>query len=280
MFKIIKSDFYRILRGKALYVAIGIMIIMFLSSIIGMSPGHIGITSSRINMESSYLSEEIVEELNNTDSLFETREIMKKYGKFELDKQILGANANLYYIFIVVVAIILVTDLSSSTAKNTLSSEVSRKKYYFSKLFGCLILSTILILFNNFAVYFLNILINGVNFSSSFIEILKITLMQLPLMYGIISLLVCIGMMFRKMSVFNGITIPLIMLVQLIILGVTSLLHINSADIMQYEFQYVLSSLAIEASNAYIIKCVLLGIIYFIIFNIIGYYSLKKAEIR
>lgn len=280
MLNMIKADFYRILRGKAIYVAIGVIILMFLSSIIGMSPGHIGITSSRTTMESSYLSHELVVELNNTDSLFETREIMKKYGNFELDKQILGANANLYYIFIVVVAIILVTDLSSSTAKNTLSSEVSRKKYYLAKLLACLILSTVLILFNNFSIYILNILINGSNFSSNFIDILKITLMQIPLMYGIISMLVCIGMMFRKMAVYNGITIPLIMLAQVIILCLTSLLHINSLDIMQYEFQYAMSSLAIEASNSYIIKCIILGVIYFVCFNFIGYYSLKKAEIK
>lgn len=280
MLNMIRADFYRILRGKAIYISIIIIILMFLTSIIAISPGRIGLTTSRASMDLQNLSNEILVKLNDADSLFETRKIMKEYGNFELDKQILGANANLYYFFIVVVAIVLVTDLSNSTAKNTLSSEVSRKKYYAAKLLACLILSTILVFINNFGMYVLNIIINGVNFSSNFIEILKITLMQLPLMYGIISLLVCIGMVFRKMATFNGITIPLLIACQLIILGITSLLHIDALDIMQYEFQYAMSNLSMIISNIDIIKYVLLGVIYIIVFNIIGYYSFKKAEIK
>lgn len=280
MLNMIRADFYRILRGKAIYISIIIIILMFLTSIIAISPGRIGLTTNRASMDSQNLSNEILVKLNDADSLFETRKIMKEYGNFELDKQILGANANLYYFFIVVVAIVFVTDLSNSTAKNTLSSEVSRKKYYAAKLLACLILSTILVFINNFGMYVLNIIINGVNFSSNFIEILKITLMQLPLMYGIISLLVCIGMVFRKMATFNGITIPLLIACQLIILGITSLLHIDALDIMQYEFQYAMSNLSMTISNIDIIKYVLLGVIYIIVFNIIGYYSFKKAEIK
>ena len=45
MLNIIKSDLYRILKGKAIYIAIIIMFVMATFSIFGMSPGYIGTTT-------------------------------------------------------------------------------------------------------------------------------------------------------------------------------------------------------------------------------------------
>ena len=133
MLNLIKADLYRIFKGKSIYVVVFCILVLAFVSCFSMSPGHIGIASSSIE-QTDYDNEELLEKLYETDSIIETRQIMKEYGSFPLDKVQLGANANLYYFFIVIVVIVLVTDLSNSTAKNTLSSAISRKKYYFSKL--------------------------------------------------------------------------------------------------------------------------------------------------
>ena len=278
MINIIKSDLYRVFRGKAIYIAIAFILILASISCFSMSPGHIGIVSSAI--EQTEYDDELLEKVYETDSLMETREIMKEYGAFPLDKTQLGANANLYYFFIIVVVIVLVTDLSNSTAKNTLSSAISRKKYYLSKLITCLGLGTLLVLINNYGSYIINLIMNGKEFSAGLLEITKLTILQLPILYGIISMLVCIGFCFRKTGTFNSITIPLIMVIQLIIMGVSTLFHIDVNNILNYEFQYIIGNLVANPTNTYILKTLALAALYIVIFNYLGYSVFRRAEIK
>lgn len=279
MINIIKSDLYRVFRGKSIYVAIVIIVFLAFISCFSMSPGHIGITTSS-DEQPLVEDEELLEKVYETDSIFETRELMKEYGAYPLDKSQLGANANLYYFFIIIVVIVLVTDLSNSTAKNTLSSAISRKKYYFSKLITCLGLGTFLVLINNYGSYIINLIMNGKEFSAGLLEITKLTILQLPILYGIISMLVCIGFCFRKTGTFNSITIPLIMVIQLVIMGATTLFHIDSINILNYEFQYIIGNLVANPTNTYILKVLALSIFYVVIFNVIGYRVFRKTEIK
>lgn len=277
MINIIKSDLYRIVRGKSIYIVAIIIILLSIMSCVGISAGHIGVSASS---EMSTYDYEMMEKLNNTNSISEYRNIMKSYKTFALDKQILGSNVNLYYFFIVMVVIILTTDFSNKSVKNTLSSAITRKKYYFSKLILIIGLGTIIILFNNYFSYFLNLAINGKAFSSSFIEITKLTLMQLPLLYGIISLLVCFAFVLKKTSLFNTISIPFISVIQLAVIGITNLWKIKIDWFYDYEFQFALSKLASNPTNQYTMKIIMIGIVYIIVFNIIGYSVFKKTEIK
>ena len=279
MLNIIKSDLYRVFRGKAIYIAIIFILFLAAVSCFSMSPGHIGITSSSEEQQ-LVEDEEILNKVYETDSILETRELMKEYGAYPLDKEQLGANANLYYFFIIVVVIGLVTDLSNSTAKNTLSSAISRKKYYMSKLITCIGLGTFLVLINNYGSYIINLIMNGQEFSAGILEITKLTILQLPILYGIISMLVCIGFCFRKTGTFNSITIPLIMVIQLVIMGVATLFHFDANNILNYEFQYIIGNLVSNPSNTYILKTLVLAVFYIIIFNVIGYRVFRKTEIK
>lgn len=190
MLNIIKSDFYRIFRGKAFYITILVIIATIALSLFGLSPMYVGsrpLYSEHEAQSGIVLSKEDEEIYNTTNSILEERSIMKKYP-FPLDNAIIGVNSNLYYFFIVIIVLLLSVDFTGSTAKNTISSAISRKKYYFSKLVTVLLLCTILILINNFVTYISNIVVNGTEFSSSLVTIVKLTLYQMPLMYGIISL--------------------------------------------------------------------------------------------
>ena len=184
MLNIIKADLYRIFKGKAIYVAIIIILVLASVSCFSMSPGHIGINTS-FEEQPLVQDEELLNKVYETDSILETRKLMKEYGAYPLDKGQLGANANLYYIFIIIVVTVLVTDLSNSTAKNTLSSAISRKKYYLSKLITCIGLGTFLVLINNYGSYLINLIMNGREFSAGLLEIMKLTILQLPCFYAI-----------------------------------------------------------------------------------------------
>lgn len=280
MMNLIKADLYRIFKGKAIYIVFIVMIILLGFSCFAMMPSRVGIASAPDTTISGSVTEEYLDELMETDSLLTTREIMLKSEGFDLDQAVIGTNVNLYYFFIVILVVILVGDLSTSTAKNTLSSAVSRKKYYLAKLITVLGVCTLLVFINNYAAYFINLIMNGSKFSSGLGEITKTTFLQLPIIYGIISLLVCFGFCFRKTASFNGIAIPFMMIIQLILMGVASLFHLDVNQILNYEFQYMVANLASNPSISYIASSILLGVFYIVVFNFIGYSVFKKVEIK
>lgn len=274
---IIKADLYRIFKGKAIYISLLIIVVMALFSTVGMSAGTIGISAgSNIDINDV----EVLEKISSVNSLGEYRKVMKSFGTFPLDKDIIGQNDNLYYIFIVITVIVLSVDFSNKSIKNTISSAISRKEYYFSKLILLLGLGTFLILFNNYLNYFLNLVINGKDFATPIVEFTKLTIIQLPLLYGIISLLTCFAFVFRKTSMFNSISIPFVILIQLIGTGIINLFKINADWFYDYEISFALSNLTKNPTNGYVISCIVLGIVYIVIFNIIGYNSFKKTEIK
>ncbi len=277
MINLIKSDLYRIFKGKAIYITLAIVIIIAIVSCVGMSSGYIGVsTGSKLTS----FDKETTIALNEANNLIEYRNIIKSHGSFELDRQIIGQNGNLYYLFIVIVVISLSTDFSNKSIKNTLSSAITRKQYYLSKLVLIAFLGTLFVLFNNYFSYFLNFIINGDKFSMPFMETVKITLLQLPLLYGIISLLVCFAFALQKTALFNTVSISFIILLQTLIIGITNLFKINLNGFYDYEFQSALSKLADYPTNNYIIICTMLGIVYIFLFNIIGYSIFKKCEIK
>lgn len=277
MLNMIKADLYRIMRGKAIYVIFFIIIILSLISAIGISAGHIGLsTSSNMNVENV----ELMNQLSKASSLKEVRTIMKASGVFALDKDVIGQNINLYYMFIVIIVILICTDFSNQSIKNTLSSAITRKRYYIAKTVFAFLLCTGIILFNNYFFYIVNLFINGKEFSSSILAITKATLIQLPLLYGMISMLIALAFLCKKTSIFNAVAIPLVMVVQLVIIGMSGLFHIDIPWFYDYEFQFALNKLALTSDGIYIFKCFFLGIFYMILFHGIGYYTFKKTEIK
>jgi len=280
MINMIKADVYRVFRGKGIYLAILLAVIMASSSIYVMQPGYIGLTSSDTISGDSMVDDETGLELSATNSISKTRKILKETSGYPLDSAIIGTNVNLYYMFIIIVVGVLVTDLSHSTAKNTLSSAISKKKYYLSKLFTCCLLCIGLVLLNNYGTYIFNRLINGAKFSSGIEKITKYTLVQLPIMCGIISLLVCMAFLLRKTAAFNAVSIPFVMAAQIVIMGVSALFSIKSNHIMEYEYQFMLSNLVTDTSFSYIMKSITLAIIYIVVFNILGYNVFRKSEIK
>ena len=228
MLSIIKSDLYRISKGKAIYIVILIILILNIVSAVGLDAGHIGLSvETNIDVTDS----ETLAQISSVNSISDYRKLMKSFGTFPLDKDVIGQNVNLYYLFIC-------TDFSNKSIKNTLSSAISKRKYYLSKLFLILGLSTMIVLFNNYSFYLINLIINGKAFTSSLIDIGKYTVVQLPLIYGIISMLCCFAFIFRKTSIFNTVTIPFIMAFQLIVTGIINLFHIKADWFFNYEFQY------------------------------------------
>ena len=277
MLNIIKADLFRILKGKGIYIIIILLFLLSLMSAYTVSPLNVGLNVSGDTTETYGLSDEWLEKLYSVKSMSETRDILINHGHYEVDVANVVHNNNMYYFFIAVVVFVLCCDFSNGTIKNTVSTNISKKKYYFSKLLLAIGLGTIITFLNVYFAYFSNLFMNGNNFVSSFSNITLLTIRQLPLLYAIISVLITIAVIVRKTSIYNGISIALLMLFQLI-LGFMNTFNLPKW-IYNYEFETALGKLCLNPTNTYITQTLSLWTIVFIITTIIGYSYFKKRDI-
>lgn len=279
----IRADLYRVVRSKVIYIGLALMLLMAMVSIYTVQPGHI-MVSSAAAMESydeyenlgigSYSYEELTEM-----TIKDFREIMLKSSvDYALDKDILSANMNIYYILLFLTAVAIGTDLSGSCVKNTLSSAISRRKYFISKVIFVNICAAIILFVNTYFVYYSNLILNGENLSSGFWEVTKITFLQLPAFAAIVSVQAGLAFICRKSAIFNAVTIILVMVIQIGIELLTSVFKIDEKW-FKYEFQVMITKLAHSPSVDYILQSFAFCGVIVVICYLAGYLSFRKAEI-
>ena len=106
MIRIIKSDLYRVVHGIPLYISLALTALFCLLSVYIMQPGAIGSTTELFDggvlAESNY--SEVVGDFNLNDiqnmSISDLRHTMQKVRGYELDRDILSVNGNLFYFMI------------------------------------------------------------------------------------------------------------------------------------------------------------------------------------
>lgn len=283
MFNMIKADSYRITKSIAFYIAAAIIFVFAAVSIYLVSPGTIGqanigdISTAQYSQETPLddISFEEMQDLTPKDM----RNIMLETENYELDREILAMNMNLYYCFIFIAALIITVDFSSGSAKNTLSSAISRNKYFISKtaiVFGICIF---LFFLNTYVVYFGNMIFNSGKVSSDLWTVTKVSLLQLPPMLALMSILTGIAFAVRKTAVYNMITIPLVMVFQLI-LGVLIKIFDLKSKIADFELQIMIGKLSADPSDKYIIQSCIVCTVIIIAFLSLGYASFRKSEIK
>lgn len=275
MINMMKADFYRLVRSKVFYIAIAIMILMIGCSIYFVQPGHMALG---IGQTDTSISGKTLDEAASL-SMSELRELMLHAEGYQLDKDILAANMNLYYIFIFIAAIVLTVDFSSGGVKNTLSSAISRNRYFFSKILFINICCVALFFLNTFIVYYSNIIFNSRNLASDIETVTKISLIQLPAILAFISVLTGIGFIVKKTAGFNTITILFMTIVQLLFTLCIKVFKMKET-FMDYEFQTMVIKLANDPSDTYILHSYLFCAAIIVIFNLLGYMFFKKAEIK
>lgn len=286
MINIIKSDFYRVFKSVTIYIAIVIMIIIIGTTILIIEPGYIGSAapidfSAKAYENTNYqevVSQITAEEMRNMD-MFDLRNLMKQVKGYELDRDYLGVSLNLYYIFIFVAALAITVDFSGSSIKNTLTSAISRKNYFLSKIIFVNLVCLIFLFANTYIMYFGNILFNTRQFSSDLRTVTVITIMQIPPIMAIVAILTGIAFITKKTAIYNTITIPLVIIFQVVLRLAIVAFHLNE-NIIYYELQVMLNQLAFEPSGSFIIRAYLLcgGII--VLFYTAGWLSFRKAEIK
>lgn len=278
MINLMRADLYRIVRGKGIYIALALMIAMIGLSIYLCEAGSLALYVSTEAEMSSDLNNMSYEEIQGL-SMKELREIMLNGEGYELDRDILAHNMNLYYVFIFVVAIVVAADFSGSCVKNTLSSSISRKQYFFAKLGFNTLCCLVLFFLNTYLSYFANIIFNNQNLASSLGTVTKISLMQLPPILALVSILTGFSFILKRTAIFNTIMIPFFMIVQLLLSLAANFLKLSEEQV-SYDIQVMLSKLAYHPSDSYILNSYIICGVVIIVFVLLGYLSFYKAEIK
>lgn len=273
MTNMIKADLYRIFRGFNIYLAIGIVILLSSISVGLREVGHIG------NPTVEHQDDRIVE-VDEGNLMPHTIRTDEQKKEFVID--VLSANVNLYYPIIVIVFVVLMADFSNRTIKNTLSTAISKNKYYASKLTLVLLLSAALIFFNSIFLYLLNFIVNGKSYTGEISPVLATTFKQLPMLLGAASLMTMLGFFTRRAAAFNAIVIPFQILFQTFI---NALCVITKSEPLanffsNYELQAALSKLAFSKDRNYILSCTCIGVAEIAISTVIGSQIFKKSEIK
>ena len=284
MLNMIKADIYRINKNIAFYIAIALTLLMIGVSVYMVQPGSVGqanvgdvSTTGYVN-DGNGLDDISMEEASKL-TMHDLREMSLNSEGYKFDKNFLAANMNLYYIFIFIAAIAITVDFSAGSVKNTLSSAINRKKYFISKTLFVLGICILIFFMNTYVSYFSNLIFNDGKVSSDLWTVTKISLLQLPPMLALISILIGIAFIFRKTSIFNIITIPLVMVFQLVLNLVVMLFDLNS-KVVNYEFQIMIGRLTTDPSWNYITKSYIYCAVLIIAFLSLGYISFRKSEIK
>lgn len=280
MINMIKADLYRITKGIGFYLAIIMTIFISTLSVCMTEPGYIGNTQP-IPVEDAELMSEVSESgaIEVIESFKTERDAEQKKG---LVREILGANINFYYVMIIFVFIILMADFSNKTIKNTITSAYSKKKYYISKLVMIYLITIIFTAAANLFTYVLNFIINGKEYTESIKNILAVTVYQLPMILGIVSLLILFGFLFKRAALFNAAAISFVMIFQIIMATICQIIESDKmAELLfKYELQSALKKLSTFPDAKYILVCTAIGFGELIIFSVLGYAVFKRSEIK
>ena len=283
MINMIKADLYRITRNIAFYIAIGLVLLMIGVSIYLIQPGSVGqanvgdVSTAQYSQETQ-LDDTIVLEIDDL-SAKDIRKVMLGMEGYELDKDVLASNMNLYYIFTFIAVLAITVDFASGSVKNTLSSAISRNRYFLSKTLFVFGICIFIFFMNTYVCYFANLIFNDGKVSSDLWTVTKISFLQLPPMIALMSVLIGLAFTFRKTSVFNVIAIPLVMVFQVVMSLAITLFNLNS-EITNFELQIMIGKLAAEPSVNYIAKSYIYCAVLIIAFLSLGYTSFRKSEIK
>lgn len=193
-----------------------------------------------------------------------------------------GSNFTFFYLFMMPIFGIIVSDFSEKTIKNTISSVINRKKYFIVKYVLTMLYLFVTFVFSNVAFYAINRVVNGSCYASEFGEFMKCVGYQLPILMGFSSLLILVGFIVRKAALFNAIC----MLTPMLYTSIALIIYQAGAKdfamkyLLKYELSTALAHVVTLNDMSYVQNCTILGFVLLVVTFILGYVSFSKFELK
>ena len=282
MKNMIQADLYRLIKSKAFYFCI--FFILFLA-ILGASTAQVisigqGTESDLYSNasfieKSSHMTKQEIYDLDTSGY----RELVLSCEDYDFDKDYMGNNVNLYYAMIFMGVLIIASDFSNSCIKNTLSSAISRKKYFLSKFVFMALACCGIVFVSNYTFFAANHIFNGGVISSTFGAVTKMSLMQLPEAIAFSAILSAMAFVAKRTAIFNGISIPFVIVGQLLLSLAAFTLKIKEKYLV-YELQTMMSKLIHDPSSAYLRNAYLVCAAIVAFCAAVGWAAFRKSEIK
>ena len=180
MINMAKADLYRLVRSKGTYICLLVMAVIY---------GGALIVDSIAMISAGY----------DPSRYFNS--------SFKTDLRMVGCNANYYFLMLFPVSVLLLSDFSSRTLKNTLSSVTTKTKYYVFKFIAVQCVSICYFLLGNSGYYVIRRLIYGSDRATPAGDYFAVIFWQLPTFIAITSVFIMLAFMIRKAALFNTIMI-------------------------------------------------------------------------
>ena len=264
MLNLMRADIYRLLRGKSLYITI--MVAFFLT---------LSITSG--NLLIGYNTQ-------NTSVNLVDPEAMKNVVGSLAPFAIMAQPDFILFLILPIIFALVATDFSSNAIKNTLSSGVSRIKYYFAKVILGFSFAIIITLFNVIVGSIVATARNGFggNFDGAYIlSVLKPYLGQLLMFFAAVCIGNAIVFISQKGSVLNSVYIAFFFGMVLVFFLITSAIP-SWANINNFNFNTNLEMLSAmsQLSKSDVVRALSIGVFWIIISTVLGIMVFRKSEIK
>lgn len=281
MINMIKADLYRLFRGKMAYIAVAVLLITSGLAIWQRTPGASIFSASVDTQVETTGPDGSVESTSSLDDMNNALDQQKnETDKPQLDRQMLANGVNLYYVFIFLVGVIVVQDFSFKAVKNSLTSAINRRTYYWSKVVTSLIVCLVLAYGYTLFVYGTNVLFNGTASSTPLIDLLAVTLRQTPYFIGLVGLLVGIIFLEQRAASYYGASLVILIVTSLTLLTLQLTGVANVVSLLSFEPQTALKIVSGNPDSDYLLRFTLTGLVSFILFTSLGYLRFSRSEIK
>ena len=276
MTNLLKSDFYKLLKSKHLYICIIISIDITIMSL----------------FSTNFTYNHMEEMLNDESMSLEVQEIQENYNFVNIKPNVVNqipkffANELIFTLIAISISMFCTADFKSGTIKNIASKGFRRENIYLSKFIFSIFICFAIILIN-FVVFLIgaSIFWEFGNIPNNFVpDLLRMCGLQSLTCIAITSLFTMIAMLVKQ----NGITISIITFTLLLSITIVKLISGIIYEIFKKQivvenycilrYPQLLSSYSID--NKLILTCSLVSIISTTLFTIVGIYSFTKRDIK
>lgn len=276
MTNLLKSDFYKLLKSKHLYICIIISIAITIMSLFS------------TNFTYNYMEQM----LNDESMSLEVQEIQENYNFVNIKPNVVNqipkffANELIFTLIAISISMFCTADFKSGTIKNIASKGFRRENIYLSKFIFSIFICFAIILIN-FVVFLIgaSIFWEFGNIPNNFVpDLLRLCGLQFLTYIAITSFFTMISMLVKQNGVALSINISILYFYSLIVKLISIIIHevFKSHLIVEnYCILYYPSILAnYSLSSKTILTCSLVSIISIALFTVLGIYSFTKRDIK
>jgi len=272
MLNLFKADIYRILRGKALYITLAVLVLIIVLMVAASFQMHMGFTPP-----------EYVYDEYGVAQPHELTQVSAASG-VNIPYALADSMENFVFFLLPIIVIVAGAIFTHGTVKNDLAWGISRTKLYFSKLLLTFAIGTMMLLFYvglSIVLVTINNGFGGPAPAGHWVGLIQIYLAQLVLLFALMSIGVFLAFVTKRTAAVNGAFIGFCMVPPFIIMLLTLS---NEWFLRLFDFDMLSNIMALSSlpqlATGEILRALGVGVFWLILSTVSGIALFRRAEIK